>query len=64
MVSGDSDTKQYPLSESDGHPGAKSRKTHQVEVTIEGHQCSHKHPTIQNRNPHAVVHILQHLAAP
>lgn len=38
--------------------------THQVEMAIERHERSHKHPAIQNSDPHAVVHVLQHLAAP
>ena len=33
-------------------------------MAIECHERSHKNPAIQNSDPHAVVHVLQHLAAP
>jgi len=38
--------------------------THQVEMAVEGHERPHEDPAIQDGDPHAVVDVLQHLAAP
>ena len=40
-----------------------SEDTHQVKVAIEGHEGADKHTTVEDRDPHAVIHVLQHLAA-
>lgn len=33
-------------------------------MPIEGHEGPDQGTPVQNRDPHAVVHVLQHLAAP